>query len=534
MNMLEKNVAMLKRKGDADWLEGGDFIQFLEECDSRDDVLMYFNSLGDYKDSVFITSVFLKDEKKENFKSPSNWVFENGWDWYEYHNGKKVSRVIPKEQDDVEPFYFIRSFDGRTEMEGKTYTDVYQKVIHILDLHFVPHKKAYCLYDDLGDIVEVIKYEETPNYKYMAIKRKYLNIYLHACGLTLIKYFDCMRRGKDGFVDWKRTEVDKNGLKFTIGRDKDCLSMWGIKIVVKDPVVEEEEQYAEFKIYDFKNQKEIIYSCDPKGYCSYFNWNENDLPHDLAPAYFRPEVLNKYRNDPDKYTLHERHIDCKGWWLKSYDINDEGLVHVYMVDIAKLPYEEQLYWKSYNVGVPHSGRLGGISERAWTTDFEGKFPEGETLHQQLTRVVSELIQHQFWNIDARSLLNASIDENSKTWGASVAGLYNVFIHRMQENKIKQALIADYGEKESDIKQLKSIALLKKLFGHKGLDVKNLQVLDEVRNIRNACDSHTNQAERNKLIDAAKTEHSSLQKHYESLVKRLLQTMTELQNVLPKS
>lgn len=48
-------------------------------------------------------------------------------------------------------------------------------------------------------------------------------------------------------------------------------------------------------------------------------------------------------------TLEERSITCRNAWdLPTFDINEAGQVHTYICYLAKLPYEDQLYWKSFN------------------------------------------------------------------------------------------------------------------------------------------------------------------------------------------
>ncbi|HBA7719378.1 TPA: hypothetical protein J1Z28_004648, partial [Escherichia coli] len=70
-----------------------------------------------------------------------------------------------------------------------------------------------------------------------------------------------------------------------------------------------------------------------------------------------------------KYTLEERSIACRNaWYLKSYDINEAGQVHVYIGDLARLPYEEQLYWQAFN-----EWPKGTISKRAFQTDIVGEW-----------------------------------------------------------------------------------------------------------------------------------------------------------------
>ena len=106
----------------------------------------------------------------------------------------------------------------------------------------------------------------------------------------------------------------------------------------------------------------------PKALASYFE-TDFPLPFQTTPAFFTPDVLQKYKADPEKFTLEHRSIQSRGgWYLKSYDVNEVGQVHAYLCDLAMLPYKEQLYWQSFN-----EWPKGSISRRAFETDFEGKF-----------------------------------------------------------------------------------------------------------------------------------------------------------------
>jgi len=124
-------------------------------------------------------------------------------------------------------------------------------------------------------------------------------------------------------------------------------------------------KYATFKIYDRKNNVNVETACAPQFLSNYFQ--HSDLPWEISPAFFRPEVLHRFKADPEKYTLEDRSISCRNaWYLKTYDINEEGQVHTYIGYLANLPYEEQLYWQSFN-----EWPKGPISRRAHQTDIIG-------------------------------------------------------------------------------------------------------------------------------------------------------------------
>ena len=130
---------------------------------------------------------------------------------------------------------------------------------------------------------------------------------------------------------------------------------------------EGEREFASFIAFDFKNKVVKEISCAPECLGNYFT--ESELPFETTPAFFRADVLLKYKSDSEKYKLENRSISCRGaWYLKGYDINEAGQVHAYLCDLQMLPYEEQLYWKSFNERPKAS-----ISKRAFTSDFEGDF-----------------------------------------------------------------------------------------------------------------------------------------------------------------
>ena len=87
-----------------------------------------------------------------------------------------------------------------------------------------------------------------------------------------------------------------------------------------------------------------------------------DPAHGITPVYFRLEVLDKYRNDPERYPGGQPAFGNR--WGIHHDVNDEGLVQVYLVDLSHIPYPEQRYWKQFNV--PPSG---GITVERFSRDF---------------------------------------------------------------------------------------------------------------------------------------------------------------------
>lgn len=126
---------------------------------------------------------------------------------------------------------------------------------------------------------------------------------------------------------------------------------------------------AVFTAYDWRNGRIAKISTDPKATANYFNSEENLLPFEQSPAFFRPEVLLKYKGDRDKYTVGERDVSCRSaWHLEGIDVNDAGQIHAYICYLRRLPYTEQLHWLSFSEKPKES-----ISQRAFINDFQGEF-----------------------------------------------------------------------------------------------------------------------------------------------------------------
>jgi hypothetical protein len=163
--------------------------------------------------------------------------------------------------------------------------------------------------------------------------------------------------------------------------------------------VKEQREYASFIAWDFKNKVLRDISTAPSATANYFT--KSDLPFEMSPAFFRPEVLLKYKSDSDKYRLEDRSISCRNaWHLETYDINEAGQVHTYLIYLQSLPYDEQLYWKSYN-----EEPKAPISKRALTTDFKGDWYTEYDPLASLKETVLELDHSQvpWWTLRSEQL-----------------------------------------------------------------------------------------------------------------------------------
>jgi hypothetical protein len=283
-----------------------------------------------------------------------------------------------------EKLIFRRSFTGVDKASRPI--ELSQKLIHSLDLYFVAERNAYCRLDprgDIDDVIRVIQHPGTGPWNELAIVtilRKDLDLYMTLSNAALVLRFDFTRVRWGSFGGWgeiKHFNREETDLFYHGGSDGQGSFINGAiiirpRVTVADLVRQWEEEedpnrrkYATFKIYDRKNNREVETSCASECLSNYFQ--KSNLPWEISPAFFRPEVLHRFKADAEKYTLEDRSISCRGTWhLKTYDINSAGQVHTYIGYLADLPYEEQLYWQAFN-----EWPKGPISDRAHQTDIVG-------------------------------------------------------------------------------------------------------------------------------------------------------------------
>jgi hypothetical protein len=107
-------------------------------------------------------------------------------------------------------------------------------------------------------------------------------------------------------------------------------------------------------------------------------------------VHFRKQVLDKYYNEPSKYTVEDSMVHC-GMWSMKIDNHAPHKVCVFLDELGvSLPYEEQLYWRAYNIppegGVSETGVYqlereegsgippeGGVSETFGRCNFGGEW-----------------------------------------------------------------------------------------------------------------------------------------------------------------
>jgi len=262
----------------------------------------------------------------------------------------------------IEPLVFRRYFHGIKE----AYFEVSEEFRHFHRLYFDSRTGKHIKVLGTGEEKEIIvlegdclKIRLQEIREFLAIKEMHLAIFfeirensmrtMQELGLSETREAQCfsdliyslsigeMRGSTSGTKAFSRLF----GKKLIPGCAKEDSNFW--------PYEKREKRYAEFIIGVDDNGNEIVHTSAPAYLADGFGGNRG-APSYLTPVFFRKNVLSKYYANPGKYSVRDGYLSCGGLWGTYIDNNHPDYVVVWLGDLGRdLHYEEQLYWRSFNV-----------------------------------------------------------------------------------------------------------------------------------------------------------------------------------------
>lgn len=533
------------------WLEQKDALAFLKDNLHHDEFIIYANLPHTFIHAIFIPANLVDPPDTDdliswNCDATSSWgicQFFNEPNHPQFSIEKPLSFSGSKTLDKGEQIVFARSFEGY--IDGRNYFEILQKFTHSLDLHFVPEKKAYCRIDKLGEIEDFIRIVAIPDRAggladtVICCKRDLVDEYMALTSAAIVRTFDFTRYSPEDFQGWgnPQEELIKDGdlfYKMAINPGNESYTR-GCQIVhplkPDDEIFKrhgfyykEEEKYETFIAIDLKNNEVKEMSCAPERLGNYFV--ESDFPFGTSPAFFRPDVLLKYKSDTEKYSLKDRSISCRdAWHLKTYDINEQGQVHTYLIYLSRLPYEEQLYWKSFN-----EKPKGTISKRAYKTDFEASWDFEYDPLTSLREVIFDLEKQDvsWWTLRSNKLVEqvhypatTSADE----WGNEIHLLDKLLVEGF-EIKWFQKKAVSLGRTPDN--KLGSLKLLRECLVGLDYEIEHAKEIIapfiEVHLLRTKLKGHASGQEAQDIKKRVLSTHGSYKEHFKKLVQKCDQSM----------
>lgn len=521
----------------ATWIHAGAHLEFLRRNACSDELVIYGSGEYSFVHAAVVPNdqlaILSQDELLHwdgtPYGSCASYVEGGGHDdvWMERLADSPGLSVLKGATQLV----FGRTFEGWSGSD-RTYFEVNQEYTHVTGIHWRPEHRAYCRFDESGDLEQVVsitaRMVNMEDVSCVSFTWVPLEEYLAATNSSLIRRFDFTLLRRGNFTKWPEgpeTVIRESDRFFYRQKVNPGMAAYttGIQIITprrpKRAIFDDmryghkNNKYVEFIAHDWRNNRITKISTDPKATTNYFEAQDNLLPFELSPAFFKPEVILKYKADKEKYTVGERDITCRAaWHLKGFDINEAGQVFAYICYLRNLPYAEQLHWQSHN-----EKPKAPLSERALTNDFKGNFT---TFKDPLQEVLSILRSWQdagasWWTLRDKRLLervSTPLTTSRDEWAEAFMDLaklvvegFVVAVIRLRLDKLGVA----YEQKEQ------SIALLERLT-NKGAESAEKQPLTGLRTIqfiRTKAKGHASGQEVETLVRELLAEHESFTNHF---------------------
>ncbi len=458
----------------------------------------------------------------EKLLSKSNWDvrLDFGKPFFYSYGGEKVAHYDPGPDTEIDgikfrPFVIYREFHGLVPNAF----ELVQNFILYHEAFFVPEKSEYHRIDDDGDIHPIVRIVQKGDNRLVLIDAHHLKDYLAANQCYLVRYHDHRRRAvedtsehiKGQFVSyplddkssrfelWLCTDIPWKGYKSAsrlLGKDVVFPYSEPDKRHTWFATGEREEKFATFIIGRDEQGKDIESTCNEDELSNYFT--DRGTPHFLTPVFFKKETLVKYYQEPSHYRVSDSGVGCLNLWHLPIDITEEELVQVWLGDLGRIPYKEQLHWRQFNV-VPR----GTITRHRWLRDFMAEFADPTDDPIYYFRVAFEETQREararygedlFQGLDdkdrhAYETLHLPLTEEWKEFDEQVQALAKVTVDSLNVNLLSR----ESGQKIDGTSIKGSIDLLGAYLSGIGLteDIKEqiIQPLRAVQTIRSTGAAH---------------------------------------------
>ena len=287
-------------------------------------------------------------------------------------------------ENGVEPLIINRDFHRIRE----GYKEISEEFRHFHRLYHDRKTDKYIKIDDAGneEVVAVVKSNQIEIRlkeirQFLAVKQMFLSIRfdftefsehsLDDLGIDSDSWSD-LQSDSDRLMCWTHhcgDDSDASRKSFSILMGKRLIKPLPKSKSGFGDFAEQGREYVEF-IFDVdENGDGICHTCDSDK-LNDFGKNP-DAPFNLTPIHFSKQVLDKYYNEPGKYTVRDSRVETSLWSMK-IDNHARDKVCVLFRDLCDLPYTEQLHWRAHNV-LPE----GGVSETFYGRNVDGLWMDSD-------------------------------------------------------------------------------------------------------------------------------------------------------------
>jgi hypothetical protein len=283
------------------------------------------------------------------------------------------------ESDEAEPIVMYLENEGRWGEEAFLAEEFV--------MYFKLHKEAkgkneyvYYQVDECGDDVEVARVMEVS----LDVKLKYVKEYIAVKKLNLLVFTDEILYSNKGIDELGGNQIQMHTIKegdyifsyalnastgYGLGykfcavfrgkcvlrhNDKDIQHLWKLR----------DSGYEDFIVGADEDGNEVFMSCDKYRMPNLFT-RQGDEPYSLSPIFFKRDVLSKYLQAVEKYSVQDGYLSGPSWGIRIDNDRSDDYVAVALVDLGKLPHKEQLHWKGFNVLPPQNSSYSVTTFSRW-------------------------------------------------------------------------------------------------------------------------------------------------------------------------
>lgn len=361
-----------------------DFIPFIENELGKTEWVTVFEFFGKNYQSIdngTFHCALIPYEMREKCLEKADWdlMIGHGKPGFitSYKDGQEQSDYYRfGDYDGIEPFVYWRSFKKRDDVV----IEVSEEFRLYFDLHELAKEdvRSFIYTNEDGEENEAV----IISHNKVEVKLKFLKEYLAAKKMSLAVYFDLMRFLPTTLEEAKVPQIDnlvqKDSYTYSLftrnldlGDNKSQGWLLGKKLIDGS----KDFKFSFWKTKDKEQFEDFIVGVDEEGenILASSNSDYQSNPGFLTPIFFKREVLKKYYDSPDIFSVEDGYLRMDGgfWGLRM--MNNSDHVVVWLGDIKSLPYKEQSHWKSFNL-TPGDKK---IAHTDFTRNIEGEFCDPE-------------------------------------------------------------------------------------------------------------------------------------------------------------
>jgi len=287
-------------------------------------------------------------------KSSGSPGFMQSWD-----GGKEVVTYLPtgSSDDGIEPLVLVREFYGAAESTLEL--DQQFRLFH--NLRYDPASNTYMKMNEDGTQTLAVKFTG----ERMEVRTSLLKHYVAARQVDLLLFIEATVYSSEpaempttdrftaanfsGRLDYFRARFSSSGDHASRYTATKVIPPGPVETCGIWPYEEDDDHFPEFVVGEDDHGRPVRFTCNPDLLANYFGKNP-DAPHYLTPVHFRREVLAKYYDNPELYTVEDGYLRCASLWGVQIDNDHADRVVVFLGDIGRdLPASERDHWRGYMV-----------------------------------------------------------------------------------------------------------------------------------------------------------------------------------------